>query len=301
MLPRMQFGSTGHESTRTLFGAAALGSCTQAETDKTMELIIERGINHIDTAASYGDSETLLGPWIREHRSEFFLATKTGDRTYEAAKASVERSLERLQTDHVDLIQIHGLVDEDEWQTAIGRDGDRGVLAYLIEARDQGLARFIGVTGHGLPIPRMHMRSLDEFDFSSVLLPWNYPMSQNPVYAEEFAQVHDRCVANGIAVQTIKSIARGAWPEDHDRTRSTWYEPLERDDDIESAVFWLLSHPTVFLNTVGDINLLPKVLDAAERFHESVVAAGGDPVAVRPTDEAMQEMIARAGAEPLFT
>lgn len=285
MLPTMQFGSTGHESTRTLFGAAALGSVTQKDADRTMEFLLEKGVNHIDTAADYGESEVRLGPWMKRYRDRFFLATKTQGRTYEGAKESIGRSLERLQTDHIDLLQMHILVDEQEWQTAFG---ERGALEYLKEAKEQGIVRFLGVTGHGLSVARMHMRSLDRYAFDSVLLPWNYPMAQNPDYAREFAALRDRCVADGIAVQTIKSIARGPWGE-KERTRATWYEPLETQDDIDTAVSWLLGHPNLFLNTAGDIDLLPKVIDAAERFDGT-----------RPSEEEMRRLVAKDRMEPLF-
>lgn len=296
MLPKATFGSTGHLSTRTLFGAAALGSRSQADADRTMELLIERGVNHIDTAADYGESETRLGPWMKRMRSDFFLATKTQGRTYDAAKESVERSLERLQTDRIDLLQMHILVDEEEWQTAFG---EGGALEYLVEAKQQGLIRFLGVTGHGLSVARMHMRSLDRYAFDSVLLPWNYPMAQNEAYAREFAELRARCADAGIAVQTIKSVARGPWPEGSERTRDTWYEPLEAYDDIERAVFWVLSHPDLFLNTVGDIDLLPTVLDAAERFAEAAEQAGGAEH-VRPAKAEMDALVGAAGLEPLF-
>lgn len=285
MLPTMPFGKTGHMSTRTLFGAAALGSRSQADADRTMEFIIEKGVNHIDTAADYGESETRLGPWMKRHRDRFFLATKTQGRTYEGAKESLHRSLDRLQTDHIDLMQMHILVDEEEWQTAFGA---QGALEYLVEAREAGLVRFLGVTGHGLSVTRMHQRSLDKYPFDAVLLPWNYAMSRNEAYAREFGELHDRCVKSGTAVQTIKSIAKGPWGE-KERTRNTWYEPLEAQNDIDRAVFWLLSHPNLFLNTVGDIDLLPRVIDAAERFSGQ-----------RPSEEEMQSLTKEADLEPLF-
>lgn len=285
MLPTIQFGSTGHESTRTLFGAAALGSVSQADADRTMEFLLEKGVNHIDTAADYGESEVRLGPWMKRYRERFFLATKTQGRTYEGAKESIGRSLERLQTDRIDLLQMHILVDEEEWQTAFGK---HGALEYLREAKDEGIVRFLGVTGHGLSVARMHMRSLDEYPFDSVLVPWNYPMSMNEEYASEFAALRDRCVANGIAVQTIKSIARGPWGE-KERTRATWYEPLETQEDIDKAVFWLLGHPNLFLNTAGDIELLPRVIDAAERFDGT-----------KPTDDEMRQLVAKDAMQPLF-
>ena len=285
MLPTMPFGTTGHMSTRTLFGAAALGSRSQGDADRTMEFIIEKGVNHIDTAADYGESETRLGPWMKRHRDRFFLASKTQGRTYEGARESLHRSLDRLQTDHIDLMQMHILVDEEEWQTAFGA---QGALEYLVEAKEAGLVRFLGVTGHGLSVARMHQRSLDKYAFDAVLLPWNYAMSRNEAYAREFGELRDRCVKSGTALQTIKSIAKGPWGE-KERTRNTWYEPLEAQSDIDRAVFWLLSHPNLFLNTVGDIDLLPRVIDAAQRFSGQ-----------RPSEEEMQALTREAELEPLF-
>jgi len=285
MLPTMEFGSTGHMSTRTLFGAAALGSRSQADADRTMEFLIEKGVNHIDTAAGYGDSEERLGPWMRRHRDRFFLATKTHGRTYHDARESVLRSLERLQTDHLDLIQMHILVDEQEWQTAFGPGG---AMEYLVQAKEDGLVRFLGVTGHGLSVAKMHQRSLDRYPFDSVLLPWNFPMSRNEAYAREFGELRDRCVGDGVAIQTIKGTARGPWG-DKARTRDTWYEPLEAQADIDRAVAWVLGHPNLFLNTAGDIDLLPRVIDAAERFDGN-----------RPSDESMAAMNDQLELEPLF-
>ncbi len=285
MLPTMPFGATGHMSTRTIFGAAALGSRSRDDADRTMEFLMEKGVNHIDTAAGYGASEERLGPWIKRYRDRFFLATKTADRTYQGARESLARSLDRLQTDQIDLIQMHILVDENEWQTAFA---PQGALEYLVEAREAGLVRFVGVTGHGLSVARMHMRSLDRYTFDTVLLPWNYPMSQNPEYARDFQKLHDRCTSDGIAIQTIKGIARGPWGE-KEKARDTWYEPLEAQSDIDLAVFWLLSHPHLFLNTAGDIDLLPRIIDAAERFDDR-----------RPPDGQMQALAREAELEPLF-
>jgi aryl-alcohol dehydrogenase-like predicted oxidoreductase len=284
MIPTLQFGRTGHESTRILFGAAALGAVTQDEADTTMELIRSHGINHIDTAASYGDAELRLGPWIEQYRDEYFLATKTGDRTRDEAYASIQRSLERMRTDHVDLIQLHNLVDEDEWQTAYAPGG---ALEAAVQARDEGLTRFIGVTGHGLTVARQHLRSLEKFDFDSVLLPYNYPMSLNAEYLADFEELAAVCAERNVAMQTIKSITRAPWGE-KEQFASTWYEPLTDEGAIDTAVSWVLGRPGVFLNTVGDIHILPKVLDAAASF------------AARPDDAAMRELETAWGMEPLF-
>jgi len=284
MIEKLAFGHTGHMSTRTIFGAAALGSVTQAEADRTMELLLERGINHIDTAASYGDAELRIGPWMRRHRNDFFLATKTGERTYEAARDEFHRSLERLQTDKVDLIQLHFLVDLEQWKVAMGPGG---ALEALIEAKQQGLVGFIGVTGHEVAVAERHMQSLEHYDFNSVLLPYNYPLMQNPEYAANFEKLLAMCAERDVAVQTIKSLAMGPWG-DKERNRACWYAPWEDQADIDRAVHWVLGRPGIFLNTVGDIHLLPKVLDAAERFER------------RPSDAAMAKMAAERQAEPLF-
>jgi predicted aldo/keto reductase-like oxidoreductase len=275
MIPKQTFGRTGHVSTRTLFGAAALGQVTQAEADKTLDLLLEYGVNHIDTAAGYGDSELRMGPWMGRHRQDFFLATKTQERTYQAAKEGFHQSLERLQVDSVDLIQLHFLVDPSEWETAMGPGG---ALEALIEAREQGLTRFIGVTGHGVTVAKMHQKALELFDFDSVLLPYNYIMMQNAEYAAEFEALLQLCAERNVAVQTIKSITRGPWG-DKPQNRATWYEPLEEQADIDQAVHWTLRRPDIFLNTVGDIHLLPKVLDAASRFTETPEAAEMQTVA----------------------
>ncbi len=183
MIDKQPFGRSGHVSSRTIFGAAALGGVTQAEADRTLELILSHGINHIDTAASYGESELRIGPWMGEYRKEFFLATKTGERTYEAARDQIHRSLERLRVDQVDLLQLHNLAEPGEWEVAMGPGG---ALEAAIEAREQGLVRFIGVTGHGITIAATHKRSLERFDFDSVLLPYSYVLMQNPAYAADF-------------------------------------------------------------------------------------------------------------------
>jgi aryl-alcohol dehydrogenase-like predicted oxidoreductase len=284
MIPVQPFARTGHESTRILFGAAAIGNVSQDEADQTMELIREHGINHIDTAASYGDAELRLGPWMERHRDEFFLATKTGERTRAEAYAEIGRSLERLRTDRVDLIQLHNLVDEDEWQTAFSA---AGALEAVVQAKDEGLVRFIGVTGHGVTVAAQHLRSLGEYPFDSVLLPYNFPMSRNASYIADFEALVEVCAERGVAVQTIKAITRGPWG-DQNQTANTWYEPLTDQGAIDTAVSWVLGRDGVFLNSVGDIHILPKVIDAAERFTQ------------RPTDGQMRKLEAAFGLEPLF-
>jgi aryl-alcohol dehydrogenase-like predicted oxidoreductase len=284
MIAKAPFGSTGHDSTRTLFGAASLGKVDQKTADRTLETLLEFGVNHIDTAARYGDSELRIGPWMARHRGEFFLATKTGERDYAGARDGIRRSLERLQVDQIDLIQLHNLTDPAEWETAMGPGG---ALEAAVEARQQGLVRFIGVTGHGTIAPSMHMRSLERFTFDSVLLPYNFVMMQNPQYAADFERLAALCEERGVAVQTIKGITLGPWNE-KPRSRATWYEPLEQQQDIDLAVHWVLGRPGVFLNTVGDVNILPRVLEAANRVKE------------RPSDEQMRGLVERREMSPLF-
>jgi aryl-alcohol dehydrogenase-like predicted oxidoreductase len=271
-------------STRALFGAAALSRVTQDEADRTLDVLLEYGINHIDTAASYGDAELRIGPWMDRYRDQFFLATKTGERTYQKARDQIHQSLERLRVSSVDLIQLHYLVDPQEWDVAMGPGG---ALEAAIEARDQGLVRYIGVTGHDITVAAMHKRSLERFDFDSVLLPYNYIMMQNPQYAAEFETLVAMCRERNLAVQTIKSIAQGGWG-DKTHTHATWYEPFTEQEAIDKAVHWVLGREGVFLNTVGDIHLLPKVLSAASRFEK------------RPSDEEMAAEIERLGTKPLF-
>jgi predicted aldo/keto reductase-like oxidoreductase len=284
MIPRKAFGRTGHESSRTIFGAVALAGLSQDEVNRTLETLLKYGNNHIDTAADYGDSELQLGPWMNDHREKFFLATKTGKRTYQEAKDELHRSLERLKVDHVDLWQMHHLVNPEEWKAAMGSGG---TLDAFIEAKEQGLTRFIGVTGHGLAAPRMHLRSLEVYPFDSVLLPYNFVMMKNPQYAADFQTLIDRCVKSKTAIQTIKAITKGPLDE-KPKKYAVWYDPLETEDGIEHAVHWVLGNPNVFLNMAGDIRLLEKILAAAETFEG------------RPSDEIMEADLEKYGITSLF-
>jgi aryl-alcohol dehydrogenase-like predicted oxidoreductase len=284
MIGRAPFGATGHESTRVVFGAAALGRVSQEDADRALDLLLEHGINHIDVAASYGDAELRLAPWLRRNPGTFFLATKTGQRTYRGAREEIRRSLDRLGVDSVDSIQLHNLVDVIEWETALGAGG---ALEAAIEAREEGLVRFIGVTGHGLSVPEMHRRSLDRFAFDSVLAPYNYVQMQDPRYAETFEALAAVCAERRVALQTIKSLARRLW-NGRTATAATWYEPLREQPDIDLAVHWVLGRPDAFLLTTGDLEILPRLLDAAERFER------------RPSDAEMAELVARSEAAPLF-
>ena len=258
-LPQADFGTTGHRSTRVIFGAAALGGMSQERADATLGRVHEWGINHIDTAASYGASEDRLRGWLADHRRDVFLATKTGERAGPPARAELERSLERMGVDHVDLVQLHNLVEPDEWDVAVAPGG---AFEALFAARDEGLVRHVGVTGHGLRIAGMHLRTIERQDVASVLLPVNFVLLDRPDYRADVERLLDVCTERGIAVQTIKAIAKGRWHDGSDRHFS-WYEPLTDSATIARAVRYVLSDPRMFLNTTSDARLLPPIVDAA--------------------------------------
>lgn len=284
MIIKQKFGNTGHLSTRTIFGAAALSNVTQDEADQTLDVLLKYGVNHIDTAAGYGESELRIGPWMEKHRSKFFLATKVFRRSYQDTREQIEQSLERLQVSSIDLIQIHNLINPSSWEKVMGPDG---ALKALVEAREQGFVKHIGITGHGFNVASMHIRSLERFEFNSVLLPYNYIMMQDPKYATDFENLLKICNNQNIAVQTIKSLARRPWGN-RKRIQATWYEPFEDQTDIDRAVHWVLKREEIFLNTSSDIHLLPKILDAASRFE------------IEPTDEEMKEKASQLGMKPIF-
>ncbi len=286
-ITKQLFGRSGHMSSRTIFGAASLSHVTQQDADQTLQILLQYGVNHIDVASSYGDAELRIAPWLAQHRSEFYVATKTDARTAQEAKEDLHRSLKRMNIDYVDLWQLHNLADPIEWDTALSPGG---AIDAAIEAKKQGLIRAVGVTGHGLQIAATHRRSLERFDFDSVLLPYNYVTMQIPYYAENFNALLSTCQQRNVAVQTIKSIAYKPWMG-RKHTRNVWYEPLEDQQDIDMTVHWVLKQPGVFLNTAGDIHLLPRVLEAADRFQ---AASSGS------TDEQMRALVTRLGMEPLF-
>lgn len=287
MIPTRPFGSTGHRSTLTLFGGAAFKAHhTDADAEPVLELLFRHGVNHIDTAHSYGggNAETLIGAWMERHRDRFFLSTKTVERTLDGARAQLELSFKRLRTDTIDLIQLHSLTDEEDWTTAMGAGG---ALEALVEARERGQVRFIGVTGHGLLAPRMHLRSLKRFPFDAVLLPMNFILAQDWCYLSEFRTLKAMCDHRGVAVQLIKSTARRPWAG-RERMRGPWYEPLAASEDIARAVAYALCHAPAFVNTMADLDLLPLMLQAAESSRE------------RPSDAEMEAMVRAQAMQPIF-
>jgi predicted aldo/keto reductase-like oxidoreductase len=285
MIPRQEFGRTRHQSTRVIFGSWALNRATQAEADHALALLQKYGVNHIDTAPMYGNAEKVIGPWLAKHRDDFFVGTKTRCRSRREALANLKRSLERLHVDYIDLWQLHGLTNPAGWEKVMGPGG---ALEAFVEARDEGLVRFLGVTGHGNKAPAMHKRSLERFDFDAVMLPYNYSLMQSSDYAADFNELIGLCRKRNVAVQTMKSIAR--WPcEGHSKTYNTFfYEPLETQDTIDKAVQWSLGFQNSFLITAGDMQLLPKVLGAADRFEK------------RPSDMEMRVLVDKFDMQPLF-
>ena len=285
MIATAPFGRSGHDSSRVIFGAAAMGGMRQDRADELLGLLLEHGVNHIDTAAMYGESELRIGPWMAEHRGRFFLATKTGERTADGARAELERSLVRLQTDVVDLVQLHNLVEPEEWDVA---HGPGGAVEGLARAQAEGLVRHVGITGHGVRIAGMHLRSLERHPFASVLLPYSYVGLQDSAYRADVEALLEVCAEREVAVQTIKAIGRRRWPDGYEGRRFSWYEPVSDPEAIGRTVRWVLSHPQLFLNTSSDARLLPTILAAAD--------VGG----ARPTDEELQADVDALGIEPLF-
>lgn len=284
MIIQKEFGRTGHASSRTIFGAAALAATSQKESDPALDLLLEYGVNHIDVAASYGDAELRLKPWLKKHRDKFFLATKTGERTKAGAWRDLMNSLERMGVEHIDLWQFHCLIDDDEWETVMSPGG---ALEAALEARDKGIIDYIGVTGHEYRVPAMHLKSLERFDFDSVLLPCNRFMLSDEEYKKDFEKLVGLCAGRNVAVQTIKSLALSYWG-DGDSKGSTWYKPLTDPEDIELAVHWVLGRGDWFLNTTGDVKLLPHVLKAADNFKK------------KPSEEEMEDLFKRRTFSKIF-
>ncbi|NHJ87812.1 MAG: aldo/keto reductase [Asgard group archaeon] len=265
MIPKLAFGKTGHKSTRIIFGGYALSNATQQEADIILELLLKYGINHIDVAPIYGKAEERIGSWMENHRENFFLATKVRNRSFEAAWKTIQHSLELLRVDQIDLLQLHGLTNPVGWEKVMGTNG---ALKALIKARDEGLVRFLGVTGHTTKTPIMHMQSLERFNFDSVLLTYNYIQMQDIKYARDFKELLKYCQKQNIAVQTIKAIAKKPWENNNERTYNTYfYEPLVDQKAIDKSVHWVLGLKNSFMITAGDMQLLPKILDAADRFN----------------------------------
>jgi len=285
MIARQAFGRTGHASSRIIFGAYALSNATQEEAEQVLELLLEHGVNHIDTARMYGNAEKLVGSWMKKHRDDFFIATKSRSRTYEGAWKDLRRSLDQLRVDHIDLWQLHGLTNQTGWEKAMGSGG---ALEAFIEARDKGLVRYLGVTGHGNKVAGMHVQSLQRFDFDSVLLPYNYCQMQIASYAADFGELIGVCRQRNVAVQTTKAIARRPIGKRPRKYNTYFYEPLESDKAIEKSVHWAMGLRDSFVITAGDMQFIPRMLQSAERFEQ------------RPSDAEMSLLVNEFGIQQVF-
>ena len=279
-----RFGRTGHMSTVAIFGAAAFYQISQEEADKVMELIIQAGVNHIDVAPGYGEAEIRIGPWMPRERERFFLGCKTMERTREGAWKELQVSLKRLQTETFDLYQCHAITTMEELD-AVTMKG--GALEAFVQARQEGLTKFIGITGHGVNAPQIYLEALRRFDFDSVLFPLNFVQMANPEYRKNAEELIATCKAKDVGTMVIKSITKGPWGEKQ-HTATTWYEPFDKIDEIQNGVNFALSYQVSGLCTAGDTRVLPLVLQVCENF---------SPL---NTDE-MEEMI-KSGKryEPLF-
>jgi aryl-alcohol dehydrogenase-like predicted oxidoreductase len=277
-MEKRRFGRTGNQSTVAIFGGAGLGRVTQEVADRAMEQIIEAGINHIDIAPSYGHAETVVGPWMARERDRFFLGCKTMERTAEGARDELRWSLDRLKTDHFDLYQIHSITKIEQLDEVL-RPG--GAIDAILEAREQGLTKYIGITGHGNDAPAVFLEALRRFDFDSVLFPINFVQYANPTYRKNAQALLQECRKRDVGTMIIKSIGKGVW-RDAPRTATTWYVPFDDREHIQQGVNFALSQDVTGLCTAGDVNLLPLFLEACENF---------EPMSERE----QEELIATAG------
>jgi aryl-alcohol dehydrogenase-like predicted oxidoreductase len=265
-----RLGRLGHQSSVLIYGAAALSDVTQDVADQSIQAALDGGINHLDVAASYGDAELRLGPWIPEIRDRVFLATKTGLRDRESAWRQINASLERLRTDRVDLLQLHGVGDLGELDLATGPDG---ALEAAVRAADEGLVGAVGITGHGWEAPATHLEALRRYPFATVLTPLNPVLWRDETYRTAYEALVEEVQRQDAGLMTIKTASRRNWPEGADRTHTTWYEPYDEQGRITAAVSWVLAHPEVTgIPTAGDVTLLPLLLEA-ERHRIDPAAA----------------------------
>ena len=266
-MQQRRLGRLGHQSSVLIYGAAALAEVDQATADASVRLALDAGINHFDVAASYGDAELRLGPWMPRIRERIFLATKTGLRGRDQAWAQINRSLERLQTDHVDLIQVHAVGDPEELDL-VTRPG--GSLEAVVRAREEGLAGAVGITGHGHDAPATHLEALARYPFDTVLSPLNWVLAQDPAYLAAYQALAAEVQAQDAGLMIIKSAARRNWPEPVEHGYGTWYEPFDDQERISAAVAWVLSHPEVTgIATPGDVRLLPLLIEAERRLPDT--------------------------------
>lgn len=282
-MERRRLGRIGHMSSVLMYGGAAIGDVTQDVADASIRQALEAGINHFDTAAAYGESEVRLGVWMSRIRGQIFLATKTGDRTAKGALDSIRRSLERLEVEYVDLIQLHAIGDVEDLDRATGSGG---ALEGALKARDEGLVRAIGITGHGMDAPATHLEALRRFSFDTVLTPCNYRLWIEDDFRRDLEALEEEIRAQDAGLMFIKAVARNLWRPEPKHRYDTWYEPLDHQATIDAAVAFALSRPTVSgLATVGDVRLLPLMIDAERRRAQIGVDAAADELANLPEFE----------------
>ncbi len=280
-----RFGRTGHMSTIVIFGSFAVGKLDQDSADAVIEQLLAAGVNHIDVAPSYDDAELRLGPWLERYRDRFFLGCKTQLRGRDEAREQLHRSLQRLRVEALDLYQLHAVTTMAELERCFAPGGS---MEAILEARDEGLTRFIGITSHGLQAPAVEMAALERFDFDSLLFTLNANLWANDEYRRDATALLQMAAEREVGTMVIKAFARGPWG-DQPRRYHTWYEPLEEAQEIETALRFALSQPVTGAISAGDSRLLPMILDAAARF--------------QPMDAAEQQALMQTAAQydPLFT
>ncbi len=267
-MEKRRFGRTGHMSTVAILGAAAFYEVTQAEADAAMEKVIAAGVNHIDVAPSYGLAEERLRPWLARERDHFFLGCKTQERSSEGASAELRRSLERLHVARFDLYQLHAVTTMGELEEVTG---PRGALEAIVDARQAGLTRFIGITSHGVEAPAVLLEALHRFDFDSILFPLNFVQYANPIYRRDAEELLSKCRTRDVGVMVIKSIARGPWGN-QSKTYNTWYRPFDDEGNIQRCIDFALSQDVTGLCTAAEVKILPLFLAACEGFTPMVAA-----------------------------
>lgn len=265
-LERRKLGRIDQESTVVIYGAASLGNVTQDQADESIQYALDMGINHFDTAASYGDAELRMGPWMPKIRKDIFLATKTGERQKEPAMRQIEQSLVRLQTDQVDLLQLHAVTSFEELDAVTAKGG---ALEAAIWAKEQGMVKHIGITGHGHIAPAVHLEALRRYSFETVLTPLNFILYQNPEYRRIFNELVEETTNQNTGLMVIKAVAKGEWAKDAERNYATWYEPFDEQSITDRCVSFVLSHPGITgFASAGDIRLLPGIVEAAKRYRK---------------------------------
>jgi aryl-alcohol dehydrogenase-like predicted oxidoreductase len=277
-MEKRRFGRTGHTSTIVIFGAFAVGQVGQDEADRTMQQVLDHGVNHIDIAPTYHDAEQRVGPWMEQYRDRFFLGCKTGIRDSEGAWKELHESLQRLRTDRFDLYQLHAVTSMEELDACFAKGGS---IEALVRARDEGLTDYLGITSHGLQAPAVQIEALRRFDFGSLLLPLNFKLWARDDYRRDMQALFRMANERDVGIMVIKAWAKEPWEEGEKHVYDTWYKPFDDREMIEQGLNFSLSHPVTAAISAGDAKLLPTILQAAEQY--------------RPMDEeAQQDLVATA-------